>query len=241
MKFQGLHIFLVLFFVMPLATRAQVPYTVKGTVYDSSRAYRIQAVTVMSSSGKMTFTDSMGNYKINVSEKDSIWFSYLGKSTHRYAVLKMPDINQFDISLQLKSVVMEEIKVRSRSYKQDSLQNRIDYAKVFNYKKVSVESMTSIGPNGAGIDLAELIRLFQFRKNKSMLKFQERLLEQERDKFVDHRFSKALVRRLTELDGDRLELFMIKYRPTYEFTVSTSEYDFQLYIKNAAEQFQKSF
>ena len=152
----------------------------------------------------------------------------------------MADPTQFDISLQLKSVVMDEVKIKSRSYRMDSIQNRIDYAKVFNYQKVTLGSMTSIGPTGAGIDLQELIRLFQFKKNKAMLSFQQRLLDQEREKFVDHKFNRPLVRRLTELDGEQLERFMQRYRPSYEFIISTTEYDFQLYIKSCGELFKKT-
>ena len=215
-------------------------YKVKGTVYDSSRQYRISAVTVMSSGGAITATDSMGRYQINVAEKDSIWFSYLGKPTPKYPVLKMPDVMQFDIALKLKSVVMEEVKIKSRNYRMDSIQNRKDYAKVFDYKKVSVGSMTNIGPTGAGIDIDELIRLFQFRKNKSMLKFQQRLVEQEKEKYVDHKFTRLLVKRLTSLEGDQLEQYMVRYRPTFEFITSISEYDFQLYIKSTGELFKKN-
>jgi len=224
-----------------LALGAQAQYKVKGTVFDSSRLYRIQAVTVMSTGGGFAITDSVGHYQIGVGEKDSVWFSYLGKSTPKYAVLKMPDITQFDIALQLKSVVMEEVKVRSRSYRMDSIQNRTDYAKVFNYRKVSLGTMTSIGPGGAAFDLDEIIRLFQFRKNKSMLRFQQRLLEQEREKYVDHRFNKGLIKRLTTLDGEQLDQFILKYRPSYEFAIGTNDYDFQLYIKSAAAQFLKTF
>jgi hypothetical protein len=218
-------------------------YKVKGTVYDTSRIYRIEAVTVMSTNGKMTMTDSLGRYEIGVGDKDSIWFSYLGKPTPKYPVLKMADISQFDIALRLKSDVMKEVIVRNRSYRQDSIQNRRDYAKIFDFHRPTVGSMTSIGPTGAGIDLDELIRVFQFRKNKSMEKFRERLEEQEREKFIDHRFNKALVKRLTDLDGSNLDVFMLRYRPTYIFTLTATEYDFQLYIKKCFELFQspKSF
>jgi hypothetical protein len=228
-----IRLFSILLLLIPLAGFTQ--YKVKGTVFDSSRVYRIESVTVMSTSGRITMTDTMGHYQIDVSERDSIWFSYLGKPTPKYPVLKMADVNQFDIALQLKTDVMEEVRIRSRSYKMDSIQNRKDYAKVFNYQKVSVGSMTSIGPTGAGIDIQELIRLFQFRKNKSMLKFQQRLLDQEREKFIDHRFNRGLVRKLTGLDGEPLEAFMVRYRPSFEFAVTASEYDFQFYIKKAAE------
>jgi hypothetical protein len=218
-------------------------YKVKGTVYDTSRIYRIEAVTVMSTNGKMTMTDSLGRYEISVGDKDSIWFSFLGKPTPKYPVLKMVDINQFDIALRLKSDIMKEVIVRNRNYRQDSIQNRRDYAKVFDFHRPTVGSMTSIGPTGAGIDLDELIRVFQFKKNKSMEKFRERLEEQERDKFIDHRFNKALVKRLTDLDGPNLDVFMLRYRPTYIFALTATEYDFQLYIKKCFELFQspKSF
>jgi hypothetical protein len=76
-----------------------------------------------------------------------------------------------------------------------------------------------------------------------MEKFRERLEEQERQKFIDHRFNKALVRRLTSLDGSNLDVFMLRYRPSYAFTLTASEYDFQLYIKKCFELYKspKSF
>jgi hypothetical protein len=234
-------IFSILFILFAGVTSAQ--YKIKGTVYDSSRIYRIEAVTVMSTGGRMTMTDSMGRYQITVNEKDSIWFSYLGKPTPKYPVLKIIDVNQFDIALRLKSAVMQEVRIRSHSYRMDSLQNRKDYAKVFDFHRPNVASMTSIGPTGAGIDLDELIRVFQFRKNKSMEKFKERLEEQERQKFIDHRFNKALVKRLTNLDGSDLDVFMLRYRPSYVYALTATEYDFQLYIKKCFELYKspKSF
>jgi hypothetical protein len=35
-----------------------------------------------------------------------------------------------------------------------------------------------------------------------------------------------------------LDSFMVMYRPTYEFTLLTSDYDFQSYIKKCYEQFR---
>ncbi|MBD0365527.1 MAG: hypothetical protein ICV51_05485 [Flavisolibacter sp.] len=234
-----LHIVLIACTFVCLIHKAQAQYKVQGTVYDSSHRYPIEAVTVQTTSGKGTYTDANGFYKIDVGLKDSIWFSYLGKPTVKFPVLKIPDVTQFNIALQLPSSVMKEIKIIQRNYKLDSLQNRKDYAKVFDYRKPNMETMTSIGPMGAGVDLDELIRLFQFRKNKNMLRFQERLLQQEQDKYIDHRFSKSLVHRLTGLDGEELEAFMQQYRPTYDMLMYTNEYSFQLYIKKAYEEYKQ--
>jgi hypothetical protein len=230
--------FLIAFLFILFTGKAHAQYKIKGTVYDSSRIYRIEAVTVMSTGGRITMTDSLGRYQIDAAEKDSIWFSFLGKPTPKYPVMKIADVNQFDIALRLKSNIMEEVKIKSRSYRLDSIQNRKDYAKVFDFRRPTVGSMTNIGPAGAGIDIQELIRVFQFRKNKSMEKFRERLEEQERQKFIDHRFNKALVKRLTGLEGADLDVFMLQYRPSYIFALTTSEYDFQLYIKKCFELFK---
>lgn len=239
-KFYSHHIMRFLFFALCLyggAVSAQ--FKLKGYVYDSSRNYPMEAVTVITSSGKGAITNAEGYYEIEVTEKDSVWFSYLGKPTIKYAVSKIYDAAHFDISLHINIPVLKEVIVRRRNYRLDSIQNRLDYEKAFNFRRPNLESMTSIGPMGAGIDINELIKLFQFRKNKSMESFRERLLEQEREKYIDFKFNKALVRRLTGLSGADLDSFMIQYRPSYEFLLLTPEYDFQAYIKKSFSEFQR--
>lgn len=224
-----------------MASQASAQYKVKGHVYDSTRSYPIERVTVLSTGGQMSMTDSSGAYTINVAERDSVWFSYLGKPTPKYPVLKMADVTQFDIALHLKPDVMREVKIKTRNYKEDSVQNRRDYARVFNFQKPSLGTMTSITNSGVGFDVQEIIRLFQFRKNKRMERFRERLEQEERDKFVDRRFSKGLVKRLTGIDKEEeLADFMRKYRPTFEFTAGTSDYDFQYFIKIAYQEYKKT-
>jgi hypothetical protein len=225
--------------VLLAAKSAGAQYVVRGTVFDSSRRYVIEAVSVLSTGGRGTITDSLGRYSLAVSEKDSIWFSFLGRPTPKYPVLKIADIQQFDIALRMKVDVLPTVQVRSRYYREDSAQNRKDYAKAFNFQRPNLSTMTSVGPNGAGFDINEIIRLFQFRKNRSMERFRERLLQQERDKFIDHRFTKGLARRLTGLDGPQLEQFMLRYRPPFEFAAISSDYDFHLYIKEAGEEFKR--
>lgn len=214
-------------------------FRLKGTVFDSSRTYPMEAVTVISSSGKATITDANGRYSIEVTEKDSVWFSYLGKATVKYAVARIHNSEQFDIALHINIPVLKEVIVKPRNYRLDSLQNRQDYARGFNFQRPDFESMTSIGPHGAGIDINELIRLFQFRKNRSMASLRERLVQQERDKYIDYRFSKAVVQRLTGLTGAERDSFMLRCRPSYEFCLMTNDYQFQSYIKDCFENYRQ--
>jgi hypothetical protein len=208
-----------------------------GTVYDSSRNFPMEAVSVLSTSGRGTSTDADGHYQIEVSETDSIWFSYLGKPTTKFPVTKINTPHGFDISLQVSVPVLKEVKVRQRNYRQDSLQNRLDYAKIFNYQKPRLKTVTPQYGAGMGFDLQEIINAFRFKRNRSLASFQKRLINEEREKYISHRFSKALVRRLTQLDGQLLDSFMVVFRPSFEFTKFSSDYEFQEYIKIAHSRF----
>jgi hypothetical protein len=176
-----------------------------------------------------------------VTENDSIWFSYLNKPTIKFPVQKILTPFAFDISLQVSVPELKEVRIMPRNYRQDSLQNREDYAKIFNYRKPGLRTVTPQSQYGAavGFDINEIINAFRFKRNRSMLSFQRRLVAQEQEKYVDHRFSKALVRRLTGADGQELENFMLVYRPPYFFVVAAGDYDFQKYIKDSYERFKK--
>ncbi|MDB5207109.1 MAG: hypothetical protein JWR72_2184 [Flavisolibacter sp.] len=229
------------FFLLLFTQQGFTQYKVKGHVYDSSRTYPIELVTVQSTGGRVSVTDTAGYYMIDVAEKDSIWFSFLGKPTPKYPVLKIADVMQFDIALRLKSDVMKEVRIKTRNYKEDSVQNRKDYAKAFNFRRPSLETMTSVTSSGVGFDVQEIIRLFQFRKNRSMERFRERLEQEEIDKAIDRRFNKGLVKKLTGITKEEeLADFMKRYRPTLEFTTGTSDYDFQFFIKIAYEEYKKT-
>jgi hypothetical protein len=217
-------------------TNAQ--FKVRGYVYDSSRLFVMPGVTVMSSSGKGTSTNNEGHYEIEVTEADSIWFSYLGKPTMKYPVLKMNDPLHFDISIQISIPVLKEVRIFPRNYKLDSIRNREDYASIFNYQKPKLKTVTPQYGAAVGFDLDEIINMFRFKRNRSMAAFQKRLLQDELDKFIDHRFSKALVIRLTKLSGNELDSFMRIYRPPYQFTLLSSDYDFQKYIKDSFTRYK---
>jgi plasmid maintenance system killer protein len=187
----------------------------------------------MSTSGAGTVTNQDGFYEITVQEKDSVWFSYLNKPTIKFPVLKIVNTLSFDISLRVSVPTLHEVKVKPRNYKLDSIRNRQDYAKIFNYQKPGLRPVTPQYGAGMGFDLNEIINIFRFRRNRAMASFQQRLLLQEEDKFIDHRFNKALVRRLTLLESPELDSFMQMYRPSYTFTKYAGDYDFQYYIKTA--------
>lgn len=213
---------------------------ISGRVFDISGKVPLEAVSVLSSSGNGTASDSDGRYTIVLNEKDSIWFSYLTRPTNKYLVRTIPNKENFEIALHVYPTTLKEIRFTPRNYRMDSIRNRQDYAKAFDFRKPGIE--TSINPGaggGVGMDINSLISMFQFKKNRRMLAFQERLLREEADAYIDHRFNRPLIIRLTGLRGDELNTFMERYRPNIEFTQNTSDYDFQAYIKRSFQQYTR--
>jgi hypothetical protein len=213
--------------------------TIHGTVYNMYKTRPLDAVTVLCNCGRGTITDSNGNYKIRVDEGDSLRFSYLGRTTQMFPVTIMNPTTGFDIALHVNPTQLGEVRVAPRNYKQDSIQNRKDYEKIFDFEKPGISLSDGSTGGGVGIDLDELINVFRFKRTRRMLAFQERLVEDEHDKFIDHRFTHYIVKKITGLQGDAQDSFMRQYRPSYEFTKVTTDYEFYDYIKLAFNEFQR--
>jgi hypothetical protein len=217
---------------------------IHGTVFDLTKKRPLEGVSVLTNKSGGTSTDIHGNYSIWVDANDSIYFSYLGRPTMKYPVRTIVAANNFDISLQVKSDLLPEVIVRQRSYQEDSLQNRLDYDKIFDYNKPRFKFSAledGSGQAGAGVDLDALIDIFRIRKKKNTLAFQSRLVDQEEDRYIDHKFNKNLVKKLTGLEGEKLDTFMKRNRPDYYFVKNANEYDFYEYIKERGEKFKASF
>jgi hypothetical protein len=211
--------------------------SIHGTVFNMYKTRPLDGVSVICSCGMGTTTDSNGNYYIRVDQSDSLRFSYLGRATQMFPVNAMNSTTGFDIALHVNPTVLGEVRVTPKDYYLDSLRNRKDYEKIFNYHKPGLE--ISEGADGnAGLDLDAIINMFRFKRNRRLLAFQQRLIEDEQDKFIDHRFTRYIVKKITGLEGDAADSFMFRFRPSFYFTKTASDYEFFDYIKLAYQEYQ---
>jgi hypothetical protein len=216
--------------------------TISGTVFDSTKINYVPGVKVVNNAGQFAYTDSMGRYRITIAEKDSLTFIFNGKSTIKFATFNVNDPRNFDITLHVpykgKYKALKEVIVFTKSFKEDSIENRQTYAKIFDYEKPGLRSSVNASTGMVGADVNELINLFRFKRNKRLRKFQLRLEEQEQEKYINYRFSKIAVKRITNLQGEQLALFMLRYRPTYEFVSLADEVTFNQHVLNCYYRFQ---
>lgn len=214
---------------------------VNGTVYDKSLQYAMRGVSVMGASGAGTMTDSLGRYHIRLPAGDSIYFSYLGRSTMKFPVKDIPAGYPFDMSLEIAMDSLPTAFVQSGNYRLDSLENRKEYKKIFDYGADYFGDARAGGRGGVGLGI-NLDMLFDGAKNRRMLAFQDRLQWEEKEKYVDHRFTKAIVKKITGLESPALDTFMRQYRPSYELIQGCeTEYEFYKYILEWSRFFEKDW
>jgi hypothetical protein len=218
----------------------------QGTVYDYFSKKPLEAVTVQTSSGANTITDSSGKFSIDITKSDSVFFSFFSKKTLKYPVDTITNLSNFEIALYVDAAWLPAVKVRNSNYTLDSMENRQQYAKVFNFRKPglrftsSPSSASSYIPGSvtAGLDLDEIINMFRFKRNRSILSMQERLIQEEQDQYVKHRFTKYLVQKLTHLSGEALDSFMVVSRPSYELLLSMNDIELGYYIEQCYKLYQ---
>lgn len=236
---------LLLYITVILFTQtATAQIQLNGTVYDSTKRNLVMGVQVICTCGTMSFTDSAGNYSIYVGEKDSVFFFFRNKPTQKFAVAAIRDFSAFDISISLhvpgRYKQLKEIIVYGKNRRQDSIENRLQYDKVFNNDRSGLRFTGANAEAGtsAGIDLDALINVFRFRKNKSMALFQQRLIKEEQDRYINYRFNKNIVQRLTSLkEGALLDEYLELYRPEYDLLTQILDIELYLYIQETAKRF----
>src|ERR1700754_3846387 len=86
---------LLVFMLLHLLALAQVQ--INGTVYDRTARIGMPGVSVRSTSGVGTVTDSAGHYSIRLPFSDSLSFSYQGKVTTKFPVKDIPFNHPFDM------------------------------------------------------------------------------------------------------------------------------------------------
>lgn len=225
---------LILLVLLRLVTTGQV--RVNGTVYDRSARFGMVGVSVMSNSGAGAVTDSLGHYSIILPTTDSISFSYQGKATMKFAVREINTNRPFDMSLHVDVHTLPTVVVstmRLGDYQSDSLKNREEYRKIFDY---SPEYLSG-GSGGMGVGI-NLDALFSMKKIKRMENFRRFMEREEKEKYIDHRFNKALVKKITGLESPALDTFMVEYRPSYEMILGfENEYEYYKFIKDWGKYF----
>lgn len=221
-------------FIFSAASKAQTTKkTYYGYVLDSAMGSAIAGATVTNQNTKtIVETDKNGFFAIEVTKGDLLLFTALGYGAD--SLRYFPYLRD-TTHIELPRIVNNRLDVTVRStnyskYQMDSATRRDKFLADAGYKDKTFTKASS----GAGLG----INLKWNKKDRLRKQSFENFDEQEKQLYVDYRFSSEMVSYYTRLKGDSLNLFMGQYRPDYEWLrKNTSQQDILFYINDHLKLF----
>ncbi len=231
---------LPLFILLTVCSQAQ---TLHGVVLDRQTGNPIAGAHIVQGlSSSLSSSQGRFDFQLFVMS-DSIGVYAYGYKFRRIPVGPQLLADTLTVYMQPLSSQLTGVEIRSRrNYKVDSLNNRNQFAKQFNYKGPSVmdaftgDYKSPFQPASASINLLTLAGALTKKMSKEY-KFKQKLLDYEQENYIDDRFNEDLVTSITKLKGDSLHEFMRTYRPSKKYLETVTRYDLLPYIKESYDKF----
>lgn len=228
---------ILLFFSFCFAQIYAQTKPIQGFVIDKESKLRLAKVYIYNpSTDEGLYNNNKGEFTINAKVGDTIFAALSG-----YAMDTVVYKGQTAIFFQLKSlsIRLKEVTVLGRT---PSPQQQ--YAKKLNeYKsalaKGSSKDLLNLGPGGVGLGIDAIYNLLS-REGKNARRLQAILERDYHEAIIDYRFRPDYVKSVIDIKDADLTDFMVQYRPTYQFTLSATDFDFVAFIKNSYAAYKRN-
>jgi hypothetical protein len=215
------YLFIVLLLMFPMA-QLMAQTVMKGRIRDFANYQALDNVNVRNiytMLGMTTLKD--GEFQVRIKKGELVEFSKVGYQTLRIRIQNENEVPYYVLDMKRVPIELREVDIKGKplDFKSDSIRYRQVYKIVLNK------------PRRNDIDMRTMPLAMLSKKNREEWAFQEMYDEWEQNKFIDFTFNEKLVQRITYLSGPRLAEFMKRYRPSYEFLRTASEYEYLDYIK----------
>jgi hypothetical protein len=228
--------YFIIFFTTKVSIYGQI---IHGRIVNDNDAVPLAGVAIenLSNSSYNAISDNEGHYSITVKKGDSIKFTFLGFFP-RIVIFSGENEGWFSwIGMQPQHYVIDTIIIRKdvTEYQKDSLENREIYGKKVDYRpaKTQLPKLKELEAGKPFVIKAPISGFIEKRqkKYKRLKAFQQRYIETEMQRFIDSRYTPALVAELTQLSGDSISVFMQDYPMPYSFARAASDLEIKMWIK----------
>jgi len=222
-----------------LSSSAVAQQALRGVIHKRGGNEVLIAVSVQNSTQKkFNQSDMGGNFRIAANPGDTLIFSSAGYNRDTTIVsawmFKEPD--GYLVYLQPNVVALTAVQVDEESnYRMDSIKRKEEYAWLDQVHRVKLAGGKTFS-DGVGVSFSPIS--YFHRQEAQRRKLRKRLAREEKDYYIDYKFPRALVARVTRLQGDSLWMFMNKYRPDYAFCRKASGEDMLLYINDQLKKYR---
>jgi hypothetical protein len=230
------------FGLVVLSTPAVSQQVLTGKVRQKNTDAILGSVTVVNhTQRKYNVSDAGGNYRIVAAAGDTITFSSAGYHADTTFVMTSDLANKdgYVVYLEPNMVELPSVLVGQLSnYQLDSIQRKDDYAWLDDRHKVRLAG-DQTPTDGVGIGFSPVT--YFSKEERNMRQLRQQVKSEEKDFYIDSRFPPSYVSMITGLKGDSLQVFMVNYRPSYNFCRSASNEDILLYINEKLKLFHGTY
>ncbi len=222
-------LFILIACILPFGVNAQK--MISGIVLDSAFSKPMASVVVENITTKTgTKTNYRGTFTLEVNNDNYLKISYTGYKPRIIRIQDVEDIDFLTIKLAIGRVQLKEVKITKplTPYQRDSIERAKIYEDVFNYK----QEKSALSP------VTSVYQMFS-KKHKNQRKFKEQVLDMEKQKFIDTRYTKEMVKDITNLTGDELAFFMNAYPMDLDFARTASELELRMWVRYNWDDYQK--
>jgi len=229
-----------LFFSLPLVFSSHVysQQALTGRVRKKASTEVLMSVSVHNlNQKKYNQSDMGGNFRIPATKGDTILFTSAGYLPDTTIVndWMFAEADGYSVYLTPNMVELPSVRVGDQSnYQLDSIKRKEDYAWLDKVHRVKLAGGKRWS-DGVGVSFSPISYFYSGEVQRRRLR--RRLKEEEIDYYIDSKFPRAYVARVTGLKGDSLQTFMIRYRPTYKFCRKASNEDMLFYINDSLKKY----
>ncbi len=188
--------------------------------------------------GQIVMTGSTGRFKLNVKPNDIISFAAVGYHFDTVQLTRsFLEKDSIDLFVSPLSHDLGNVTVTSKgmsAYQMDSMERRNDLLHdMVSYKKPTF----ALSNSGAGLGIS----IDRFSKHeKSKRRALDFFDKNEKEAYINYRYSQQLVAETTGFKDDTLRQFMQQSRPSYEWLRNNpTDEDIKYYINDQLKQFKK--
>ncbi len=233
-------IFIILLTIITITINAQQKSNIIGIVKDSVTNAIIEFASISNINKKLTIvSNTKGVFKIDIALNQLLSIAAVGYNfdTIRVSETLLQSDTLFVIlhplSKRLADVTVTTT-TRFSQYQLDSIERRRDFFINRSDVKIPVVSMANSGI-GLGINLDHFYNREKRKRNALDL-----FNDIENESYTNYRFTPVLVNKYTQLEGEKLVLFMQQYRPSYTWLrYHTTEEDVLYYLNDKLKSYNK--
>jgi hypothetical protein len=231
-----IYLFLPLLLLL-LVERGSAQKFLTGRIFSKNGTDTLMSVSIHNiTEQRYDLSDEDGSYRIQVMPGDHVAFSSVGYKADTVTITESILTAAYPIYLAVRPQTLQSVSVQYNNYQLDSMDRRKEYAWVYNNGNTPRFEHQRQG-DGVGVEMNIFRNASKPEKQRERL--QKRLAKEEQDYYVNFRYSKEYVTKITRLQGDSLIEFMKKYRPSYDYCRKAATVDILVYINDCYKLYIK--